>query len=63
MIRHAILVCVLLAACATAPDVRPGADAVMRDRSDDADRWNRDQCMDGHRDACDELRRSTAAKR
>jgi len=35
----------------------------MRDGSDNAAIWNADQCMDGNKEACDELRRSRAAKR
>jgi hypothetical protein len=36
---------------------------VMRDGSDNAAIWNADRCMDGNKEACDELRRSRAAKR
>ena len=62
--RHAVLLCALLAACAsTTPEGKPSQGPVRFDRSDEADRWNRDQCMKGNKEACDELRRSTAAKR
>jgi hypothetical protein len=59
-----ILLCALVSGCAAAgPDRKPGQDPAMRDASDNAELWIRDQCMDGKKEACDELRRSRAAKR
>jgi len=59
-----LLLCALLCGCAASgPDRKPGQDPVMRDGSDNAAIWNADQCMDGNKEACDELRRSRAAKR
>jgi hypothetical protein len=62
--RQLVLLCALVTGCAaSSADYNASPDPVMRDRSDYADGWNRDQCMEGNKEACDELRRSTAAKR
>ena len=63
LIRQIILCAVVSGCAATGPDRNPGQDPVMRDGSDNAAIWNRDRCMDGNKEACDELRRSSAAKR
>jgi hypothetical protein len=62
--RQVVFLCALVAGCAAAsPDYEASQGPVMRDRTDYADGWNRDQCMEGNKEACDELRRSIAAKR
>jgi hypothetical protein len=58
-----IVLCALVSGCAAAGlDRAPDQDPVMRDGSDNAEIWNRDQCMEGNKAACDELRRARTGK-